>query len=30
MKNNTGPFQPYEDPEQGWMWNGYPIKILKY
>ena len=28
MKNNTGPFQTYEDPEHGWMWNGYPIKII--
>ena len=28
MKNNTGPFQTYEDPEHGWMWKGYPIKVL--
>ena len=28
MKNNTSPIQTYEDPEHGWMWNGYPNKIL--
>ena len=28
MKNNTGFFQTYEDQEHGWMWNGYPVKIL--
>ena len=28
MKNKTGSFQTYEDQEHGWMWNGYPIKIL--
>ena len=27
-KNITGPIQTYEDPEHGWMWNGYPIKLL--
>ena len=28
MKNNTGFFKTNEDPERGWIWNGYPIKIL--
>ena len=28
MKINTVSSQTYEDPEHGWMWNGYPIKIL--
>ena len=28
MKNNTGFFETNEDPERGWIWNGYPIKIL--
>ena len=28
MKNNTGFFKTNEEPERGWIWNGYPIKIL--
>ena len=28
MKNNTGFFQTFEDPEHGWMWNGYAVKIF--
>ena len=28
MKNNTGFLKTNEDPERGWIWNGYPIKIL--
>ena len=28
MKNNTGFFKTNEDPERGWIWNGYPIKIF--
>ena len=28
MKNNTGFFKTNEDRERGWIWNGYPIKIL--
>ena len=28
MKNKTGFFQTSEDRERGWMWNGYPNKIL--
>ena len=28
MKNNTGFFQTFKDREHGWMWNGYPVKIL--
>ena len=27
MKINTGFFQTFEDPENGWMWNEYPVKI---
>ena len=27
MKNKTSPFQTYEDPEDCWLWNGYPINI---
>ena len=28
MKESTGFFQRYEDKGHGWMWNGYPVKIL--
>ena len=28
MKNETGSFKTYEDPEHGWMWNGDLIKVL--
>ena len=28
MKNNTGFFQTFENPEHGWVWNGFPVKIL--
>ena len=28
MKNNTGFFHTFEDREHGWMWNGYPVKII--
>ena len=28
MKNKTGFFKTNEDPERGWIWNGYLIKIL--
>ena len=27
-KDNTAFFKTYHDPKLGWMWNGYPIKIL--
>ena len=29
MKNETEFFQTNEDPESGWIWDGYPVKILK-
>ena len=28
MKDNSVFFQTYEDLEHGWMWNGYPVKLL--
>ena len=28
MKNITGFFQTFEDPEHACVWNGYPVKIL--
>ena len=28
MKHNHGFLKTNEDPELGWIWNGYPIKIL--
>ena len=28
MKDNTGFFKTTEDRERGWIWNGYPIKLL--
>ena len=28
MNKFTGFFQTNEDPEHGWMWSGYPMKIL--
>ena len=28
MKNSTGSFQTFEDPEHDWMWDGFPVKIL--
>ena len=28
MRDNTGFFKTYEDPERGWMLNNYPIKML--
>ena len=28
MKTNTGSFQSTEDPQHGWMWNGFPVKML--
>ena len=28
MRSNTGFFQIYEDPENRWLWNGYPVKRL--
>ena len=28
MKNKTGFYQAYEDPEHSWMWNGFPNKRL--
>ena len=28
MKKKTGFFQRHEEQEHGWMWNGYPGKIL--
>ena len=28
MKKNTGFFKTNEDPEHGWIWNGYPNKKL--
>ena len=27
--NNTGFFKTYHHPQRGWMWNGYPVKILR-
>ena len=29
MKNNNGFFQRHEDKEHGWIWNGYPITIIR-
>ena len=29
MRDNTGFFKRYEDPEHGWMLNGYFIKIIR-
>ena len=29
MKNITGFFKPYHDPQRGWMLNNYPIKKLR-
>ena len=29
MKNNGGFFKTIEDKERGWMWNGYPVEILR-
>ena len=28
MKDNTGFFKTYHGPQRGWMWNGYPVKML--
>ena len=28
MTTNTGFFKTYYDRERGWMWNGYPVKML--
>ena len=28
LKNNTGFLKTNEDLQRGWIWNGYPIKIL--
>ena len=28
MKDNTGFFKTYYDRERGWIWNGYPVKML--
>ena len=29
MATNTGFFKTYYDCERGWMWNGYPVKMLR-
>ena len=29
MKDYTGFFKTHHDPKLGWMWNIYPIKILR-
>ena len=28
MKDNTGFYKTYYDRERGWIWNGYPVKML--
>ena len=28
LKNNTGFFEAFEDPEHGWMWNGHLIELI--
>ena len=29
MTTNTGFFKTYYDNERGWIWNGYPVKMLR-
>ena len=28
MRDNTGFFKTYQHVQRGWMWNGYPVKLL--